>query len=796
MPSLHSTYLLVATLWLPQVQRGSTSANALAGDTARRPGQVRQTQPASDDCTAWLMGQIGRTTVDSSGLARACPKRDSTGTDSSNRSIFLPRRSGRRESSIRELQERQARGAPAVELSDSVRAWARIPRDLARGATGVALLLLGAGATWAALLTIRRDPRAGRRATGTPLPVRTCPGTTSVRSPGGGPELTCEGPLPWFPDPVDWLERSGKRTRLGDGTVVYEPGEPASSSAKSLVLLLIPGLFVVWPVAGWLVASAVSRMAREILHPSAVLGWKLGSTALMVFGAVAFLVAAAHLGRLLANWRWILMFFAAPLLPWGALARVLIKLTGHVPTRRLHVGMRAAALVLVALAAVQVAVPAAGAAARLFRDAPSRVLAPLVLLEWFALTLLLGAGSLLLASLVGIRRLGGQMLRELFWTRGVLRLSPLDVCAPAANPPRTTITIAHLSDLHLTADEATPLLDGEASPNAVFHRIVGAHRDCLRSADVLLITGDTTNAGAALEWRAFFESVGPEILERAVLLPGNHDVNITDPRDIYAIEGDSRILYKLRLIRMLSAMNAVQGDRTWVYRGDSPQTLRDCLSPFASQLRLLSERPPRYVEHKEWNWDLDDATPSHVRLLLDLPEQLWSEVFPMVVLGPDKQFAVLILDSNATNQNIVENAFGHISDAQLERIPRALKHIGPAPLLCALHHHVALPGRPLKTLARTPALAVLAPNFLVLDNALDLLTTLPRSSGLVLFHGHRHFGFHGRLGSNLTVVSAPSTTLGDEGVPPGKRAPGYYEYTVSLAPWAAAVTGAVFHGDA
>jgi|GEM_PF-6412419 hypothetical protein len=48
--------------------------------------------------------------------------------------------------------------------------------------------------------------------------------------------------------------------------------------------------------------------------------------------------------------------------------------------------------------------------------------------------------------------------------------------------------------------------------------------------DLVLITGDMTDAGTSAEWAEFLDSVArhPFLAERMLLLPGNHDVNIVD----------------------------------------------------------------------------------------------------------------------------------------------------------------------------------------------------------------------------------------------------------------------------
>ena len=59
-------------------------------------------------------------------------------------------------------------------------------------------------------------------------------------------------------------------------------------------------------------------------------------------------------------------------------------------------------------------------------------------------------------------------------------------------------------------------------------RLEEAH--AARPLDLVLITGDMTDAGRSAEWAEFFDIVAghPDLAERMLILPGNHDVNIVD----------------------------------------------------------------------------------------------------------------------------------------------------------------------------------------------------------------------------------------------------------------------------
>jgi len=93
---------------------------------------------------------------------------------------------------------------------------------------------------------------------------------------------------------------------------------------------------------------------------------------------------------------------------------------------------------------------------------------------------------------------------------------------------RDVVTMAHLSDLHLVPDNDTtrsePRLFGRLrGMNAHFRHLL--RDEPLRTAQLILVTGDITDRGLLVEWEMFWrlaEEAG--VRDRLVVLPGNHDV--------------------------------------------------------------------------------------------------------------------------------------------------------------------------------------------------------------------------------------------------------------------------------
>ena len=101
---------------------------------------------------------------------------------------------------------------------------------------------------------------------------------------------------------------------------------------------------------------------------------------------------------------------------------------------------------------------------------------------------------------------------------------------------------------------------------------------------MILITGDMTDAGIATEWAEFLDAVDthPTIAERMLILPGNHDLNIVDRLNPARIDLPFSPKKRLRQMRTLSALAAIQGHRVRVVdrnSGTLDRTLAEALLP-------------------------------------------------------------------------------------------------------------------------------------------------------------------------------------------------------------------------
>ena len=81
--------------------------------------------------------------------------------------------------------------------------------------------------------------------------------------------------------------------------------------------------------------------------------------------------------------------------------------------------------------------------------------------------------------------------------------------------------------------------------------------------DLILITGDMTDAGRSGEWAEFFDILAghPQLANRMLILPGNHDVNVVDRANPARLDLPFSPAKTLRKMRTLSALAAFGADR-------------------------------------------------------------------------------------------------------------------------------------------------------------------------------------------------------------------------------------------
>ena len=305
-----------------------------------------------------------------------------------------------------------------------------------------------------------------------------------------------------------------------------------------------------------------------------------------------------------------------------------------------------------------------------------------------------------------------------------------------------TWRVAHLSDVHGVGERYGFRIESGrsgASGNERLRRLL-AELDLLHASeplDAILITGDMTDAGRSSEWADFMDAVSrhPRLAERMLMIPGNHDLNIVDRANPARLDLPTSPNKRLRKLRVLSAMGAVQGDRVQVVdrtRGRLGGTLAQALTPHLGAMARFAD-----TGRPVWSKELTD---------------LWTNVFPMV-LAPDSDdgLGIILLDSNADTHFSFTNALGMIPTDQVRALESACAQYPRACWIIALHHHVVEYPRPAKLLSVRIGTALVNGNWFV-------RRLKPLARRIVLMHGHRHIDWIGECGG-MPIISAPSPVM-------------------------------------
>ena len=496
--------------------------------------------------------------------------------------------------------------------------------------------------------------------------------------------------------------------------------------------LLIVGPGLVLGVAPVVAAIWLSKLSTKLEYPVAGI-WPLVILAVLV--AVGWF-GGRTLFRLAENSFWSLNSLAVQ--PAYTMCREALRqlaegrlTAGATETQRSR--LRAAAAVVsgavicaIALAVLTVVLPHAD----LLRGAEGVGTAGHLAVVALANTVVLVAGYLAVAALV--------------WAIADATMAqPQDLDEFAQRPTAgRTWRVAHLSDVHTVGERyGFRIESGRSGPsgNERLRRLL-AELDLLHAReplDVVLVTGDMTDAGRSSEWADFMDAVSryPKLAERTLMIPGNHDLNIVDRANPARLDLPTSPNKRLRKLRVLSAMGALQGERVHVVdraRGRVGESLAQALTPHLGMMARFGD-----TGRPVWSKELTD---------------LWTNVFPMV-LAPDQDdgLGIVLLDSNADTHFSFTNALGLISTDQARSLEIACAQYSRACWIIALHHHVVEYPRRAKALSVRIGTALVNGNWFV-------RRLKPLARRIVLMHGHRHIDWIGECGG-MPIISAPSPVM-------------------------------------
>jgi calcineurin-like phosphoesterase family protein len=318
-------------------------------------------------------------------------------------------------------------------------------------------------------------------------------------------------------------------------------------------------------------------------------------------------------------------------------------------------------------------------------------------------------------------------------------LDTFDLAAPGDR----TWRVAHLSDIHVVGERCGFRIEsGRRGPrgNDRLERVL----DCIEAMhlvqplDLVLVTGDLTDAGRSTEWAEFLDIVARRrvLADRLVVLPGNHDVNIVDRTNPARLNLPFSPGKRLRQIRALSAIASVQGDRMRVVDHETGRPGRTLVGALEAQRQEI----------------IEFAHTGSLRMSARL-RRIWSDQFPMILPPKEEDgLGVAILNSNAETHFSFTNALGLISAEQARRLASVIADFPRAVWIIALHHH--LMEYPMRVSAFSERVGTA-----LVNGSWFVRKLLPLASRAVVLHGHRHIDWIGACG-DLRIISAPSPVMG------------------------------------
>ncbi len=357
---------------------------------------------------------------------------------------------------------------------------------------------------------------------------------------------------------------------------------------------------------------------------------------------------------------------------------------------------------------------------------------------WAAAQAAFGNAALVL-GLSTVFESGYWLWRELTWNDPVLDWHP-----SAAGASFPTTRVAHLSDLHIVAGRYDYRMEsGLLGPqgNACIREALRKVLTIQAQAPLgrIFLTGDVTDAGTRAEWAEFLDLLQehPEIRSRVYLVPGNHDVNIADRAHPALIDLPWSTGQALRKLRVILALDDVQGDRVHLVdrsSGALRASLRDYLRE-GRRAALLGEL----------------AQSGSARGRREVTK-IWETIFPLVEPAGDKTPGLILLNSNARSHFSLTNAIGIIDRFQLQALKSIFRGSPGHAWLILLHHQVV--EYPLISIGLRDRIG------LALINAPEVLAAIaPHARRTLVLHGHRHRDWIGICGG-VILCSAPSAALG------------------------------------
>ena len=339
------------------------------------------------------------------------------------------------------------------------------------------------------------------------------------------------------------------------------------------------------------------------------------------------------------------------------------------------------------------------------------------------------------------------VVESLYWLWREFTISgPVLDWVPNPSKAESSIArVAHLSDLHLVGERYGYRMEAGTQGPRGNRCIRNAWRklaaiDALTPLDRVFVTGDITDAGTRPEWAEFVDLLRnyPELRARLSFVPGNHDMNIVDRTNPGSLDLPWSTSQSLRKLRVVLALDAVQGDRAHVVdhaSGALGPSLTDYLRE-GERMELLRALAQRGSLRGRWEI-----------------AKIWNAIFPLVEPAPGNDgYGLILLNSNAPSHFLLTNAIGIVNRSQLSALKSILRNSPGRAWIILLHHQVV--EYPVASISLRYRIG------LALVNAPDVLAAIvPYAARILVLHGHRHTDWIGTCG-DVVLCSAPSVSLG------------------------------------
>jgi 3',5'-cyclic AMP phosphodiesterase CpdA len=339
-------------------------------------------------------------------------------------------------------------------------------------------------------------------------------------------------------------------------------------------------------------------------------------------------------------------------------------------------------------------------------------------------------------------------------------------------PPDDALRVAQLSDLHVTEGERVRMVEKPApGGNPIIGRLLDEGE--IANSQVLLFTGDVTDRGTAVAWRHFLDALDErDLADRAILVPGNHDLGMVDPLDgrrerKHVLRSDRfGIINLANLLKFSEAFAETGGGRHgFVLGDDGPVPYQEAWEAAERAVRpLVAALPTLPVPSLRWGTLAQDrAALVDYQDRIEVARQRLLALFPVAIpldaFAPGQDAVVFVLNSCASlSRHPTTNALGHVGRAQYRRLNRLAGFFHRKLKLLALHHHVV---RRSEERGRSFWSRVMA-KFTVLGDSRPLVRFCRKAGVRAVLNGHRHLSYQLRLPNGTVLLAAPSSTLGDE----------------------------------